>query len=757
MSQVSVANMFTAAKRGRSRTKQSKPVAETPEIKAPATEAEALPGTKRSLRGKGSVSSEMTEIPLAVLSLPSRTRSSRSKTPENPPAIAEVPAKARSSRNKTPEIPPVVVAVPVKTKSARNKTTEVSPVPTVAPTKTRSSRNRPADLSPAVLDVPTTRKSSRSKTPEIVVDPPKSRSMKSKPQAKNAEIEVMIEPMDSVDDASMNDSVDSIISQFENIEIKETIKQLHPSPKLVPSRTTRRWSQDKVDAEQNNKNDSRSSKSSKPPISCPPMDHEVEIVTVQTIVTAITQAEELSRKMTPVEVKEKLSKVGKLSDLKEALTGITAASSRSTRRKKTKEAKEAKEAKEKQEQAKETIEKEASPSYQRFHTLSQAVDGSLPLPYSYKLLEEVFRCTDTVVSMLHNRREMISLEKIKNAVQEMMKKDYKETFLKQIKHLFPAAYIFFWEKEIGKFGARKNDYELHVDANTDYRVDMMEGRPLDNIVKTFAKMGPMVMVERRRIAENSIINSVKKQHLDFCSNLNPPIVVDETKLLKWHRDFDVDACPPIPESEFPKKPDVEKLLTASEILLKAEELFNLNPRMSEALVKVADTVEEGGKVVAPPKEVEKVVEAPKEVKEDPVPKHLKGLNPKLIEKIKAKEAEKARKTAKTDPGALKKLDRYRRLPGLARIIRNIFISEQKAALPIQFVCKKTSENHSGSVSVADIEEDVKELVKVVAPWPTLHNVRDIVYLKINNNIDINNVVAKLEQFKLLAEQGKLNN
>jgi len=59
--------------------------------------------------------------------------------------------------------------------------------------------------------------------------------------------------------------------------------------------------------------------------------------------------------------------------------------------------------------------------------------------------------------------------------------------------------------------------------------------------------------------------------------------------------------------------------------------------------------------------------------------------------------------------------------------------------------------------VADIEEDVKELVKVVVPWPTLHTVRDIVYLKINNNIDINNVVAKLEQFKLLAEQGKLNN
>jgi len=573
----------------------------------------------------------------------------------------------------------------------------------------------------------------------------------------------MIEPMDSVDDVSMNDSVDSIISQFESIEIKETIKQLHPSPKLVPSRTTRRWSQDNIDAKQNTKND-QSSKTSKPTISCPPIDHEVEIVTVQTIVTAITQAEALSRKMTPVEVKEKLSKVGKLSDLKEALTGISAASSRSTRATRRKKPKEIVPAEVKEKQVKEAIEKEASPSFQRFHTLSLAVDGSLPLPFSYKFLGEVFRCADTVISMLHNRQEIITLEKIKKAVQEMMKKDFKETFLKQITWLFPAAYKFFWEKEIGKFGARKNDYELHVDANTDYRLDMMEGRPLDNIVRNFVKLGPNMMVERRRIAENSIIDSVKKQHLDFCSTLNPPIVVDETKLLKWHRDFDVDACPPVPEAVFPKKPDVEKLLTAKEVLLKAEELFNLNPRVSEALVKVADVIE-GGKVVEAPKAGEKVLEAPKEgekvveaPKVDPVPKHLKGLNPKLIEKIKAKEAEKARREATgKDTGALKKLARYQRLPGLARIIRNIFISEQKAALPIQFICRKTVECHPGSVSAADIEEDVKELVKIVVPWPTLHNIRDIVYLKINNNIDINNVVSKLEQFKLLAEQGKLNN
>ena len=72
------------------------------------------------------------------------------------------------------------------------------------------------------------------------------------------------------------------------------------------------------------------------------------------------------------------------------------------------------------------------------------------------------------------------------------------------------------------------------------------------------------------------------------------------------------------------------------------------------------------------------------------------------------------------------------------------------------VAKKSSECHPGSVTAKDIEEDVREMVKVVAPWPTLHTVREVTYLKINNNIDINQVVEKLDNFKSLAEQGKLN-
>ena len=57
------------------------------------------------------------------------------------------------------------------------------------------------------------------------------------------------------------------------------------------------------------------------------------------------------------------------------------------------------------------------------------------------MLAEVFRSTDTVVSMLFNRREPIIFSKLAKAVQDMMRKNFGEKFLKQIKCVFPQAYL----------------------------------------------------------------------------------------------------------------------------------------------------------------------------------------------------------------------------------------------------------------------------------------------------------------------------
>ena len=44
--------------------------------------------------------------------------------------------------------------------------------------------------------------------------------------------------------------------------------------------------------------------------------------------------------------------------------------------------------------------------------------------------------------MLHNRNETITFEKLKVAVQQMLRKNFNVSYLKQIKTVFPEAYRF---------------------------------------------------------------------------------------------------------------------------------------------------------------------------------------------------------------------------------------------------------------------------------------------------------------------------
>lgn len=62
------------------------------------------------------------------------------------------------------------------------------------------------------------------------------------------------------------------------------------------------------------------------------------------------------------------------------------------------------------------------PAYERYHHLAISEAPTLSLPYKYRVLAEMFRGMDSVVSMLHNRSEIITFSKLKVAVQAMNKR-----------------------------------------------------------------------------------------------------------------------------------------------------------------------------------------------------------------------------------------------------------------------------------------------------------------------------------------------
>lgn len=51
-----------------------------------------------------------------------------------------------------------------------------------------------------------------------------------------------------------------------------------------------------------------------------------------------------------------------------------------------------------------------------------SVRSTLVLPFKYRLLAEMFRSIDQVTSMLVNRKETVTMSKLRPAVQEMSRK-----------------------------------------------------------------------------------------------------------------------------------------------------------------------------------------------------------------------------------------------------------------------------------------------------------------------------------------------
>ena len=76
--------------------------------------------------------------------------------------------------------------------------------------------------------------------------------------------------------------------------------------------------------------------------------------------------------------------------------------------------------------------KKLSKSVGALRSLSSKSD-ELPLPYSYKLLLDVFRTMDGIIGMKYNRQEIVRVDDLRKGVQNATKKDFKDCYLRQIR------------------------------------------------------------------------------------------------------------------------------------------------------------------------------------------------------------------------------------------------------------------------------------------------------------------------------------
>ncbi|KAL3049883.1 hypothetical protein OYC64_012028 [Pagothenia borchgrevinki] len=369
------------------------------------------------------------------------------------------------------------------------------------------------------------------------------------------------------------------------------------------------------------------------------------------------------------------------------------------------------------------------PAYQRYHNLAQAAPPGLSLPYQYKVLAEMFRSMDTVVAMLYNRCETTTFTKLKQGVQDMMHKRFEESHVGQIKMVFPEAYTFRQEKNIPTFtsGIKKGSYQLTVEPVVPSNQN--EPRPVLSATR---------LLERRQIFHHSLVSVVKQHHKVFLSTLVPVVTVPEDKLTRWHPRFNVDTVPVISTSLLPQPPHTEKLSTAQEVLDRACSF--ITPKMEKALAALALKTEETKEPTPPQNPTAPPPPAPSETQ---APTALKGVSQSLLERIRAKEAQKLQAAMTRNPVQEGRLLMMSRLPELARILRNVFVAEKKPALIMEVACNKMVASFRSALSSGEMEKHIRLLAEVAGEWLKIHPIRKDFYLKLNKNMELNIVLDQL--------------
>lgn len=391
------------------------------------------------------------------------------------------------------------------------------------------------------------------------------------------------------------------------------------------------------------------------------------------------------------------------------------------------------------------------PAYQRFQTLAEAAQPTLQLPYKYRCLSEVFRCVESICSMFYNRKETITFKKLKPAVQRMLRKNFDEKHLAQIKYLYPDAYNFEQRKMLNPGSHTKYDYyQLIINPNIQPSVQKQTSilYDEDNIVKNAdnSMMNPHIIIGRQQKFNKILLERVKEEHDKFLKSLDVAINIPKDKIRRWHQEFNLESCPDILPADLPQPPNIEKFSSAKDILSTARNLFNCATPMERAINRYEMAATTEVTTTTKPEQVDAIEQSPATAVEDPLAKALKGVPKSLLEKIRAKQAAKAYEAMTRRPSQDLEASNYSRLPELARHIRNIFITENKGVLELDKVLTKLENSYREKLT-REIFKELLELMAKVAPknWLSFHYIRKTDYVKINRNANLSELVKELEQ------------
>ncbi|XP_077504103.1 chromatin licensing and DNA replication factor double parked [Amblyomma americanum] len=354
------------------------------------------------------------------------------------------------------------------------------------------------------------------------------------------------------------------------------------------------------------------------------------------------------------------------------------------------------------------------PAYVRFHHLTEPRPPSLTLPYSYSELAEIFRCCDTIVRLLFNRKEVCTFDKLRRSVEEMSKKSFSKAKLGQITAVFPDAYILSQEKVLQR-GVGDGGYQLVVTPKLP---------PEGGKLLTAAHL-----LHRRKHFHSVLLSAVKEHHEKFLLSLTPPVNISSDILTRWHPKFPLDSVPAISPAALPESPLKRSFSSAQDVLDKVK--GRLGERIEKALLGLSAGQQEAVVTVMPSRNDEVASTC------------LKGISEDLLARIRARESFKLVKEMTLHPEDEKEQAELAKLPEFIRITRSHFLAEQKAAILKDDLVQKIRESFSSIQAVAEVESLITLASKVFPDWFKVLTIRRGTFVKIVRETDINGLIARV--------------
>ena len=407
-------------------------------------------------------------------------------------------------------------------------------------------------------------------------------------------------------------------------------------------------------------------------------------------------------------------------------------------------------------------------AYYKYRNL---VDSGLVLPDKYRILVETFVDVDNILALILNRNEKATFDKLKSGVERKSGRRFDQNKLAMIKSVFDTSYSFKYEKSVihTKDSGSKLALALIVTP-----VKMVEGKVVP--MKTLTSSD----ISRRKIEFINILTDiVKGHHSEFLKSLDPPIILDDvSKIIRWHKNFDLNSLPDIEIKPYalpppPVKADIGRLTAENflKLTLKSTPAQRVSDSLASSEREPSTYRISGGKVFPTDEKVSTERTSGEKVSTEvssPLPSTqssttstikvgaLKGLPTALLEKIRAKESAKLALDMLRSPENEKKIAMIKSLPFYVRILLNYFIGEKKSVISLESVVKKIIQSYTTYISSAEVTEHLTYLSKLLPTWIMILEVKKGQFVKISDRdkkiTDIENI---LENYKKRLEENTL--